>query len=135
MPWLSSYTYHGVTYNRGDTIWVEGDSWAGATGAASYNSDADFSQRAFYGFYKYDDGYIAITIKADKDISKVDGHWKFYKTNGQFTSYLMIKSSSQYDTAEMSHFIEQVVIEAKELGIETATPAELERMKAAWGNQ
>ena len=86
-----------------------------------------------YGYiYKDDDGYMSITIKADKDISKIDGHWKFYKTNGKFTSYLMIKGSSEYDTAEMAHFIDQVVLEAKELGIETMPPDEIERMKAAW---
>ena len=68
-------------------------------------------------------------------MSKIEGHWKFYKSNGKFDSYLMIKGSSEYNTAEMSHFIDMVVQEAKELGIETLTPDELERMKQAWGNQ
>lgn len=45
----------------------------------------------------------------------------------------MIKGSSEYDTVEMSHFIDRIVEEAKELGIETATPDELERMKQEWG--
>jgi hypothetical protein len=86
-----------------------------------------------YGYiYQDDDGYISMTIKADADISKIPGHWKFIKTNGTFTSYLMIKGSSEYDTSEMAHFIDMVVQEAKELGIETLTPAELERMKIEW---
>ncbi len=89
-----------------------------------------------YGFlYKDDDGYITMTIKSEVDASKVPGHWAFYKSNGKFTSYLMIKGSSEYDTAEMAHFIDMIVQEAKELGIETATPDELARMKGLWGNE
>lgn len=86
-----------------------------------------------YGhLYKDDDGYVTITVRADVDMSKVQGHWKFYKSNGKFSSYLMIKGSSEYDTAEMAKFIDAVVLEAKELGIETATPDEIERMKTLW---
>lgn len=40
--------------------------------------------------------------------------------------------SSTYDTAQMSRLIDHIVDEAKQLGIETLTPAELERMKSAW---
>ena len=88
-----------------------------------------------YGYiYQDDEGYITVTVKAEVDMSKIQGHWKFYKSNGQFSSYLMIKGSSEYDTAEMAKFIDAVVQEAKELGIETATPDEIERMKAAWGS-
>jgi len=86
-----------------------------------------------YGYlYRDDEGYIVGTFKKDTDITKIPGHWKFYKSNGKFDSYLMIKGSSEYDSAEMARFIDAVVCEAKELDIETATPAELERMKAAW---
>lgn len=88
-----------------------------------------------YGYlYQDDDGYLPITVGASVDMSKVQGHWKFYKSNGKFSSYLMIKGSSEYNTAEMSHFIDCIVGEAKELGIETMTPDELERMKSAWQN-
>ena len=41
--------------------------------------------------------------------------------------------SSTYDTKEMSVFIEGIVSECHEMGIETATPDELERMKREWG--
>lgn len=86
-----------------------------------------------YGYlYQDDEGYITMTVKADIDIRKIQGHWKYYKSNGKFASYLMIKGSSEYNTAEMAHFIDMVVQEAKELDIETATPDELARMKAAW---
>lgn len=86
-----------------------------------------------YGYiYQDAEGYITVTVKADVDMTKIQGHWKFYKGNGKFNSYLMIKGSSEYDSGEMAHFIDAIVQEAKELGIETLTPAELERMKAAW---
>lgn len=86
-----------------------------------------------YGYlYQDENGYVPITVKAGVDMSKIVGHWKFYKSNGKFDSYLMIKGSSEYNTQEMAHFIDMVVQEAKELGIETLTPDELERMKQAW---
>jgi hypothetical protein len=40
-----------------------------------------------------------------------------------------------YNTKEMSRFIDGVVQEAKNLGIETMTPNELARLKAIWGEQ
>jgi hypothetical protein len=40
--------------------------------------------------------------------------------------------SSTYDTKEMSILIDSVVTECKDLGIETLSPIELERMKCEW---
>ena len=40
-----------------------------------------------------------------------------------------------YDSKEMSRFIDGVIQEAKNLGIETMTPNELARLKAIWGEQ
>lgn len=40
--------------------------------------------------------------------------------------------SSVYDTAQMSALIDRIVDDAKELGIQTMTPFELEGMKEAW---
>lgn len=50
----------------------------------------------------------------------------------EFTHWAVVKPSHEYDTAEMAHLIDGTVDEAKELDIETLTPAELERMKNAW---
>ena len=90
-----------------------------------------------YGcFYQDENGdYIVITLRADIDTSKIDGHWKFFKQSedGRFKSYLMIKGSSQYDSCEMAKFLDLVIQDAKQEGIETATPNEIERMKALWG--
>ena len=89
-----------------------------------------------YGpLYEDDEGYVVITVKSEVDMSKVQGHWKFYKSNGKFSSYLMIKGSSDYNSAEMARFIDGVVQEAKNLGIETKTPDEIERMKALWQSE
>lgn len=89
-----------------------------------------------YGFYyKDDNGYITITVKSIVDMSKIDGHWMQVKNNGTWASYLMIKGSSVYDSAEMAHFIDCIVTEAKELGIQTETPDEIARMKSLWGKE
>ena len=50
----------------------------------------------------------------------------------EFTHWAVIRPSHTYDTAEMSKLIDGAVSEAKELGIETLVPAEIERMKRAW---
>jgi hypothetical protein len=42
--------------------------------------------------------------------------------------------SSCYDTHAMSVLIDYIVSEAKNIGVETLTPAELSRMKQEWGN-
>ncbi len=86
-----------------------------------------------YGvLYEDEDGYIAITLKASVDIMKLEGHWQLVLDNGASRTYAMVKGSSQYDTREMSQFIDGVVYEAKGLGIETLSPRELEHMKLGW---
>ena len=45
---------------------------------------------------------------------------------------ILYYGSSTYDTRQMSSLIDHLISEAKELGIETATPAELERYKDEW---
>ena len=53
--------------------------------------------------------------------------------DGKATFYKIYRGSHTYDTKEMSVLIDGTVMEAKELGIETMTPAELAEMKARWG--
>ena len=48
------------------------------------------------------------------------------------TFYKIYRGSHTYDTREMSLLIEGTVADAKELGIETLTPREIERMVNAW---
>lgn len=49
------------------------------------------------------------------------------------TFYKIYRGSHTYDTNEMSLLIDGTVADAKELGIETATPNELRQMKERWG--
>lgn len=71
----------------------------------------------------------------------VENYFKYYeeagasKLNGKdFTHYRVYKGSSDFDTREMSIFIDGVVSEAKNLGIQTETPNQLAEMKARWGD-
>ena len=53
------------------------------------------------------------------------------KTPG-YTIVISYYGSSTYNTKEMSRLIDNVVMTAKDCGVETMTPDEIERMKAAW---
>lgn len=56
------------------------------------------------------------------------------KVNGEDGTQLRVYiGSSQFDTKQMSVFLDGVVSEAKELGIETRTPDEIRRMQEQWG--
>lgn len=69
------------------------------------------------------------------------GFFKYYQIVGsstlngkEFTHYKIFKGTSEYDTKEMSIFIDGVVQEAEQLGIQTKTPEEIERLKRMWNN-
>ncbi len=73
-------------------------------------------------------------------VDRVMSEWRTVKNLGEVTvsgqTGIQLQcyfGSSTYDTKEMSVFIEGIVSECHELGIETATPEELERMKKEWG--
>ena len=56
--------------------------------------------------------------------------------NGKlYRVYIVMRGSHTYDTKEMSRLIDGTIQEAKQLGIETMTPDELERMMRAWQPQ
>lgn len=50
----------------------------------------------------------------------------------EFTHYCVLRPTHEYDTKEMSVLIDGTVEEAKELGIPTMTPDEIERIKQLW---
>lgn len=75
-------------------------------------------------------------------VDRVIAEWRAVKNLGEVTvsgqTGIQLQcyfGSSTYNTKEMSVFIEGIVSECHELGIETATPEELERMKREWGVQ
>lgn len=54
--------------------------------------------------------------------------------NGKlFKHYKVYKGSSEFDTREMSIFLDGVVSEAQNLDIPTETPDQIARLKALWG--
>lgn len=56
------------------------------------------------------------------------------KINGKvFTHYKVFQGSSEYDTRCMSIFLDGIVSEAKELGIQVLSGSELSLMKEEWG--
>lgn len=68
------------------------------------------------------------------------GFVKYYEELGEsnlngkdFKHYKIYKGSSEFDTREMSIFIDGIVSEAKALGIQTMTPAQLAELKSLWG--
>lgn len=53
--------------------------------------------------------------------------------NGKdFKHYKIFKGSSEFNTREMSIFIDGVISEAQELGIQTMTPAQIAELKSLW---
>lgn len=73
-------------------------------------------------------------------VDRVISEWRTVRNLGEVTvsgqTGIQLQcyfGSSTYDTKEMSVFIEGIVSECHELGIETTTPEELERMKREWG--
>lgn len=53
-------------------------------------------------------------------------------TSKPYRVYLLLRGSHTYNTQEMSRLIDGTIQDAKEQGIETATPDELRRMKEQW---
>ena len=69
----------------------------------------------------------------------ITGYFKYYEVigtstlnNKEFNHIRVFKGSSEYDTKEMSIFIDGIVQEAKQLDIETLTPNQLAELKALW---
>lgn len=50
-----------------------------------------------------------------------------------FTHYKVFKGTSEYNTAEIAVFIDGVISEADELGIDTLPPDEVKKIKSLWG--
>ena len=93
-----------------------------------------------YGAYEYIDEQIpTFRIKAEYEDEMLNRDGFHVITVGrevedgvEWVRMALMRGSHTYNTAEMSRLIDGAVEEAKELGIETMTPAELERMKASW---
>lgn len=90
-----------------------------------------------YGHNKLTDDGAVKTVSTQYDL---DGYEYIHSApigkselNGKaFTHYRLIIGSSEYDTKQMAQFIDGIVSEAKELGIETLPPDQLSAMVERW---
>ena len=69
------------------------------------------------------------------DVNPV-GYFKYYEAigtgmvnNKEFTHYKIYKGSSEFDSKEMSIFIDGIIQECNQLGISTLTPDEIARLE------
>lgn len=75
-----------------------------------------------------------ISVRSDINII---GYFKYYEKFGtgtvngkEFTHYKVYKGSSEFDTREMSIFIDGVIQEAQALDIQTLTPTQIAELKS-----
>lgn len=94
-----------------------------------------------YGQVQTDENGNPIIFSLRSDISPV-GILKYSKPIGtgtvngvEFTHYKALKGSSEMNTAEMNVLIDGLISECKEVGIETDTPQELERLRGLWSEK
>ena len=83
-----------------------------------------------------------VSVRSDIDVR---GFFKYYEEAGrghakdpkgqerEFTHYKVWKGSSEFDAREMNILLEGIIQEAKDLGIETITPQEKERLLKQMG--
>ena len=79
---------------------------------------------------------IGFKLPASVDVDRIYKYVRLFDQrteNGKlFNCYIVYKQTHEMDTSEMSRLIDGAIAEARGLGIETSTPAELERLKAEW---
>lgn len=88
---------------------------------------------------RYSRAFTHIIVKPDI-VDRVKAEWRTVRELGEITVNGMTGiqlqcyfGSSTFDTKEMSVFIDGLVYECRQLGIETLPPEEIERMKQEWG--
>lgn len=93
---------------------------------------------ARYGQEEFIDGkrYIISVDSSVPICEREDIHCKAigygFVNDREFTHYCVLRPTHEYDSLEMGALIDGTVEEAKELGIQTMTPNEIERMKQLW---
>ena len=94
-----------------------------------------------YGAFEYiDDQIPTFRLKAEYEqamLNREEIHVKpisrEFADGCEWVRFAFMRGSHTYSTEEMARLIDGTVQEAKDLGIETLTPDELERMKQLWG--
>jgi len=99
--------------------------------------------------YVYREAIKSVGPFTDLYVPSVDAHrvskaWEknglgwfteFMETRGDYVTMRAYHGSSTYNTVEMSRLIDEIVHDAKELGIETKTPDEIAQMVSLWGER
>ena len=87
-------------------------------------------------YLKMLEDYGQSSIISVKSEIGLNGFFKYYKeigksklNNVEFTHYKIYKGSSQYDTIEMSIFIDGIIQECESVGIPTLTKEQIEKLK------
>lgn len=85
------------------------------------------------------DQLVPVIIRDDLDWAKLEGlhvrptgHRKTLDDGKMYQVCLVMRGSHTYDTKEMARLIDGTISEAQELGIETVTPDQKERMLQLW---
>lgn len=87
---------------------------------------------------RYSPVFTHIIVRPEA-VERVMGEWRTVKVlgpiqvNGSSGIQLQCYFSSTFDSKEMASFIDGIVSECKEMGIETLPPDEIERMRREWG--
>lgn len=113
-----------------------------ATAVNSTNTEVKNRLIREYGAFEYLGDQIPIfKLKAEyaeNMLNREDIHVKpvgrEYSDGCEWVQFAFMRGSHTYNTAEMARLIDGTVEEAKELGIETMPPQELERMKTLWSS-
>ena len=82
---------------------------------------------------------IGFMLPQGVDVNSIYKYTKWFderEINGvKFNCYIVFKETHTLDSKEMARLIDGTIQEAKELGISTATPDEIARMNALWGEK
>jgi hypothetical protein len=88
---------------------------------------------------RYSPVFTHIIVRPEA-VERVKGEWRTVKVLGPIqvngSSGIQLQcyfGSSTFDSKEMASFIDRIVSECKEMGIETLPPDEIERMRREWG--
>jgi hypothetical protein len=94
-----------------------------------------------YGALLRDDdgGTVGFKLPASVDASLIYPYVRCFDTRyedgKEFKCYLAYKRTRYMDSGEMARLIDGAVSEAKEIGINTDTPEQIEKLKALWAEE
>lgn len=80
---------------------------------------------------------VGIKIPSSVNVNTIYKYAKWFdkriENNREFDCYIVYEHTHKLDKKQMARLIDGAVYEAQQLGIETMTPEQLERLKANWG--